>query len=217
MVVSASAGAAGHQHLARHGLGALVAVELLQQVLDEVGGGDVLDLVDHEPALAADAAAADVEHLHGGLELVLGEADDVGVGAVAEHDGVLLQRPLEGAQVVAQPGRALVVELAGRGLHLALDAPGVGRGLAGEEGAEVLDDAPVLLGVDPADARRGALADVAEQAGAPDLAVPLEDPGAAGARREDAQQQVDRLADRPGVGVRAEVAHALALGARASR
>ena len=35
--------------------------------------------------------------------------------------------------------------------------------------------APVLVGADPADARRGALADVAEQARPADLAGPLED------------------------------------------
>ena len=73
--------------------------------------------------------------------------------------------------------------------------------------------APVLLGVDPTDAGRRALADVAQQARAADLAGALEHPGAAGARREDPQQQVDGLADRPGVGVGPEVADALALGA----
>ena len=71
----------------------------------------------------------------------------------------------------------------------------------------------VLVGVDPADARRRALADVAEQARPADLAGALEDAGRAGAHREDPQQQVERLADGPGVRVRPEVAHALALGA----
>jgi hypothetical protein len=52
-----------------------------------------------------------VEDLHGRLELVLGEADDVGVGAVAEDDGLLLQRAVERADVVAQPGRAFVLLL----------------------------------------------------------------------------------------------------------
>ena len=62
------------------------------------------------------------------------------------------------------------------------------------------------------DARGGALADVAEQAGAADLAGPLEDAGGAGACREDPGEGVEGLADRPGVGVGAEVADALALG-----
>ena len=76
-------------------------------------------------------------------------------------------------------------------------------GLAGHEVAEVVDDLAVLVGADPADAGGAALADVAEQAGPPDLAGPLEDAGRAGARREDPQQQVERLADRPGVARRA--------------
>ena len=70
----------------------------------------------------------------------------------------------------------------------------------------------VLVGAHPSDARCAALADVAEQAGPADLAGPLEHARAAGARGEHAQQQVERFADRPGVAVRAEVAHALALG-----
>ena len=75
--------------------------------------------------------------------------------------------------------------------------------------------APVLGRVDPAHARSRALADVAEQARPADLARPLEDPGRAGTHREDPQQRVDGVPDRPGVRVRPEVADAAALGARA--
>ena len=63
------------------------------------------------------------------------------------------------------------------------------------------------------DARGRALVDVAEQAGAPDLAGALEHAVGAGPHREDAQQLVDRLADRPGVAVGAEVPGALLLRA----
>src|SRR4029077_14546947 len=49
-------------------------------------------------------------------------------------------------------------------------------GLPGHEFAEVLGQLTVLLGADPLDARRRALADVTEQAGAADLAGPLEHP-----------------------------------------
>ena len=73
---------------------------------------DVLDLLDDPAALAADPPVAHVEHLDGGLELVLGEGEDVGVGAVGEDDRALLQRPAQGAEVVAQPGRPLVLQLA---------------------------------------------------------------------------------------------------------
>ena len=114
-------------------------------MLDQPGGGQVLDLLDDPAALAADPATADVEDLDRRLELVLGEGEDVGVGGVAEHDGVLLQRPLEGADVVAQPGGPLEVQLGGRGPHLPLELADEPVGVAGHEVAEVLGQRPVLL------------------------------------------------------------------------
>ena len=92
VTASASCGQRGHQDLAGHRLTAVAAVQLQQELLDEATQVDVLDLLDDEAALTTDPAAADVEDLDGGLELVLGEADDVGVGGVAEHDRVLLHR-----------------------------------------------------------------------------------------------------------------------------
>ena len=96
----------GHQDLARDGVPRVVGagVQLEQEVLDELGGAALLDPVGDPAALAADPAAADVEDLDGDLERVLGQRDDVGVGAVAEHHGLLLQRPLHRPEVVAQPG-----------------------------------------------------------------------------------------------------------------
>src|SRR5690606_12770145 len=55
-----------------YGRGLLDAVHLLQQVLDELGVGDVLDLLHDPAALAPDASVADVEDLDRGLELVAG-------------------------------------------------------------------------------------------------------------------------------------------------
>ena len=71
--------------------------------------------------------------------------------------------------------------------------------------------APVLVGRHPVDARGRALADVAEQARSADLRRPLEHPRRARAHREHPQQQVDGLADRPGVAVGPEVLDPLAL------
>ena len=98
-------------------------------------------------------------------------------------------------------------------LHLGLEAGGEPAGLAGHEVAEVLGQRAVILRADPLDARRGALADVTQQAGAADLARPLEHPGRAGPYREHPEQRVHRVADGPGVAVRAEVLGALPLGA----
>ena len=115
-------GTHGHQHLARHRALVGLAVDLLQQVLDQAGGVDLLDLLDHPPALAADPAAADVEDLDGRLQLVLGEGEHVGVGGVGQHDGRLLQRPLQRLDVVAQARRTLEVELGRRRAHRLLEA-----------------------------------------------------------------------------------------------
>ena len=207
----------GHQDLARDRVAGVLdsdaAVELEQEVLHQLGGAALVGAVGHPAALAADAPATDVEDLHRHLERVLGERDDVGVGAVAQHDRLLLQGAVEGAEVVAQAGGLLEVERLGGGVHLPLEALGEGRGAAGHEVAEVVDDLAVLLGRHRAHARRGALVDVAEEARATDLRRALEDAVAARAHREDAQQQVDGLADGPRVAVGAEVAGALALGA----
>ena len=82
--------------------------------------------------------------------------------------------------------------------------------MSGHEVAEVLDDPPVFVDRDPADARRCALADVPQQARPTGLLRPPVDTVRAGTHRKDAQQQVEGFADGPGVRVRPEVADALA-------
>lgn len=180
-------------------------------MLDEGAGGDLLHLVGDPAALTAHASAAHVEDLDGRLQLVLGDRDQVGVGGVGEHDRALLHGLLERPDVVPQSGRPLVLHLLGRLGHLPLQAAQVGTGAAGHEVAELVGQVPVVVGGDTADAGRRALADVTEQAGAAGAGGVLEDARGAGAHREDAQQEVDRVADRPGVPVRPEVAHALLL------
>ncbi len=199
------------QHLLRNRVAALLAVQLLQGVLDQGAGGDLLDLVGHPAALTADPAAAYVEDLHGRLQFVLGDGDEVGVGRVGEHDRVLLHGLLQGPDVVPQAGRPFVLHLVGRLHHLLLQTAEVGAGAAGHEVAELLGQLLVVLGGDPADAGGGALADVAEQAGPAGAGGVLEDAGRAGAHREDPQQQVDGVPDGPRVPVRPEVADALLL------
>ena len=190
-----------------------LAVELAEERLDEGRRRGLLDLLHHPAALAPDPAAAHVEDLHGGLKLVFRQRDHVAVGAVAEDHRLLLQGALQGLDVVPQPGGALVLLLVGGLLHVGGQLPDEAARLAGHEVAEVLGERPVLFLGDPLDAGGGALADVAEQARAADLPGALEHAGGAGADREDAQQRVDRLPDRPRVRVRAEVPRALPLGA----
>ena len=194
----------------------LTGIHLLDEPLDQVGGRRVtVGLVGDPAALTADPPAAHIEDLHRDLERVLRQRDHVRVGAVAEHYRVLRQRLVQRAEVVADLRGPLVLQLGRRGLHLLLQPAHVRRGLAGQEGGEVVDDLAVLVLTDLAGAGRGALADVAEQAGPADLAVPVEDALAARAHREHPQQQVDGLADRPGVTVRTEVPDALLLRAAA--
>ncbi len=86
-------------------------------------------------------------------------------------------------------------------------------GVAVEEVAQLVDQHPVVVLADLTDARAGALLDVEQQARPPEAVVLVVLARAAGADREAAQQQVERVADRVGVGVRTEVAGALALAA----
>ena len=186
-----------------------LAIDLLEQVLDEVRGGGVLDLFDDPAALAADPAAADVEDLHGGFEFILVQGEDVRVGALGQDHGVAFEDLLERDDVVTDPRRPLVVQFRHGGGHV-LFQPGDERlGLTAHEGAEVLGQGAVVLGRDAADARCRALVDVAEQAGPAAGFGPFQDTGAAAADREDAQQGVHGVPDGPG-GVGAEVAGALA-------
>ena len=98
--------------------------------------------------------------------------DDVGVGAVAEHDGLLLQRPVERPEVVAEPGGPLEVHARRTAAYISFSMRLTNSAvLPGHEVAEVLDDRAVLLGADLAHAGRRALVDVAEQAGPADLAA----------------------------------------------
>ena len=151
----------GDENLARHrrrgldvarldvGLCCLFAVELGEKLLDEDGepgvGIGILDRLDgllhHPAALTPHPATADVENLHGHLEFVGGERDDVGVGAAAEDDGLLLQRPPQRADVVAQPRRGLEVQLLRCRAHPILQLAHEPVGAPGEEVAEVFNDA----------------------------------------------------------------------------
>ncbi len=201
------------EDLLGHGVAGLLPVQLLERVLDEARRVDGLDLVRDPAALAAHPPAADVEDLDGGFELVLGDGDEVGVGRVREDDGALLHGALERLGVVPQPGRTLVLHVFGRPHHVLLQAADVGARTAGHEVAEVLGQLAVLLGGDPSDTGGRALADVSQEAGPARALGVLEDTGGARAHGEDPEHQVDRLADGPGVAVRAEVADALLLGA----
>ena len=103
-----------------------------------------------------------MEDLHGRFQVVVGERHHVGVGAVAEHHGLLLHGPLHGGDVVPQPGSPLEVQQFGGLVHLLFHVTDQPVGLAGEEVAEVLDDLPVFVCGHPPHARSRAFVDVPE-------------------------------------------------------
>ena len=163
-----------HEHLARH-LVTVHQIGLRHEALDQLGQILALELVDDVAALPAHPAAANVEDEDRRFELVLGEGDRVGVGVVGQHDRLLLDRPPQRPDVVAQPGRPLVLLLIGGLAHLRLEPAQEAAGLAGQEVAEIVDDLAVLLDRHPADAGRRTLVDVAEKARPADLLGPLVD------------------------------------------
>ena len=201
----------GHQDFARKpalDLGVL-AVDLLEEVFDEVGGGEVLHLLDNPAALAADPAAPDMEHLDGRFEFVLVQGENVGVGVLGEHHGVPFEDLLEGGDVIPQAGGAFVVKDGDGGPHLLFEPRDEPLGLASHEGAEVLGQGAVFLGRDTADAGGRAFVDVAQQAGPAAGLRPLQDSRAAAAHGKDPEQSVHGFPDGTGR-VRAEVTGALA-------
>src|SRR5690606_35942582 len=116
----------------------LLAVELGEELFDEqreffgvvgpLGGLDTFDvavlgtieyvagLLDDPAALASHAATAYVEDLDGNLEVVARERHEVGVGAVAEHDGLLLECLAQRPEIVTQARCGLEIEFLRGGL-----------------------------------------------------------------------------------------------------
>src|SRR5262249_11492343 len=82
------------------------------------------------PLAAHDPALADEEDLDGGLQVVLGDADDVEVLVAVGHHLLALDGLAHRGQPVPDPGRQLVLQAVGRGLHLLLEATDHGVGVA---------------------------------------------------------------------------------------
>ncbi len=186
---------------------------LLEDVGDQLGPGEVLDLVDDEPLAPHHPPPADVEHLDSGFQLVLGDAEAVQVlGPFGDHL-LLLDGLAHRAEAVAEAGGALELQMVRGLLHLVLQPAQHGLAVAVEELEQLLHQGGVVGRVDGLDARSRALLDVVQQAGPALLLVDVELVVGAGADGEGAQQRVEGVADGVGVGVGAEIAVALALGA----
>ncbi len=187
-------------------------VDLLDEPRDEVAGIEGFGLVDDPRALADDPPVAHVEHVGRGLVLLVLEPHDVDVHPGREHDGVPVEDGVDRREPVAGLRRGLESLAPRRVLHRAGEVAHDPLGVAREDRAHLLRRPPVLVGRDAPDARGRALVDVAEEARAIRARGPREDSRAARAHREDGQEGVEGLADRPDLGVRPEVARAPASG-----
>ena len=197
-----------HEHLLGHALRRLVTVERLDDAVDHPAWRQRLDLVEHEPLAPHDPALAHEEHLHGRFEFVVREPDHVDILVAVGHHLLALDRPPHGRQPITHVGRPLVLHLVGGPPHLGLEAVDDVVGVAVEEVAQLGDELAIGHLVYLADARPAALLDVEQQARPPQPLVLAELPRAARADRERPQQQIERVADRVGVGVGPEVAGA---------
>ena len=203
----------GDQHLLGHAEGRFVAVELFEDAIDQPAGAQLLDLVDHEALAADDPALAHVEDLHGRFQVIIGQADHIDVFAALGHHLLLLDGPVHRCQAIAHPRRPLVLHRVRRRAHLGVESLDDVVGVAFEEVAELCHELAVVDLIDLADAWTTALLDVEQQTRPAEPLMLVELAGAAGADREAAQQQIERVADRVGVCVRSEVLGSLALAA----
>ena len=203
-----------HQHPRRHLLA--LHVQLLEERGDQTGPIEVLDPVDDPAAPTEHPAATDVEDLDRGLEVVLDERHHVEILGRREHHLLGLERSPCREELVAEARRLLELLALGSGAHLGLQPAEHGPRVPGEELAHRLDVGSVRL---VGDARRfghagaGAASDVVVQARPLGARALVEERVRARPDGEHPGQRVEGVADRPGVAVRAEVAHALALRA----
>ena len=82
-----------------------------------------------------------MEDLDGGLQIIAVDGNDIGVGVVGEHHRLLLHRLLHRAELVAQRGGALEIEVLGGRLHVVTDLAHHPLGVAPrEERAQPVDE-----------------------------------------------------------------------------
>ena len=154
-------------------------------------------------------AVADDEELEAGLPLLAGDPDDILLGAAECRDLLLLDRALDGAQLVPRDRSLLVAECRRMVFHLIAQLVGDPFLASVEEVDHAVDGGPVLGLLDRLDARALAALDVVEQARPLQDALALGDLQVAGAEGEDPAQQLQRLVDAGGGRVRADVATAV--------
>ena len=197
-----------NEHLARDVDGRGIPVRPLEHLVDEVAARDVELLLDRRRAHTAHAAAADHELLDRSVQLVLGDAEQVGIRVGGQHQRALGQHGIYRDEPVPVDGGRFVVHRGGRLAHPGVELLGEPLVSAGHERDEVVDDRAVLLDRHLHRARAAAAPDLPGEARAPGGHRLLVARVAARADREDLDHQVDRVVHGPHLGVRTEVLRA---------
>ena len=150
-------------------------------------------------------AVADHEQLEAGLRLLASDPDHVLLRAGVGGDLLLLDGPLDRAQLVAGHRSGLVPKSVRLRRHLTPQLVRDPLLLAVQEIDNAIDGASIVGLGDGLDTGRLAAVDVIEQAGPLEDALPLRDVQVAGAKREDLAQQLERLVHARGGRVGPEV------------
>ena len=183
-----------------------VRIHLHQKVGHQVGVIDVLNSFDAPVAFAANRAGAHIKSVHGGFELVAGEAEHVRVHILVEDDGVLLHHGFQHLDLVAQSGGFLEFEFGAGLFHVAGQLGDVWPSeSSGHHADQLFAQPPVFVRFNAVHAGCGAFADGSEQAWPSGQLRLMEHVGGAGAYRERAQQPVKTVPQFPHFGIGAEI------------
>ena len=181
-------------------------IHLLEEASHERRVVRAVHALDHPAARAPDASATHMENVDRSVQVVADERKHVRVRAIVEHDRIALQYRTQSLDIVAQLRRALEVKRHRLLAHLLLQLTDHRARAPLHKLAQALGEFSMLLHRNAPDARGGTLVDVAEQARTSLRLRALKHTRRTRAHREDAQQLIDRLANRPHLRVRAEVA-----------
>ena len=184
-------------------------IELLEEARQDFVVARVRRGVEQEHVAPDELAVPDGEELHGRFVVLAGQPDEVELGPREGRHLLRLHRPLDRPDLVAQDDSPLELHLLGGGLHLLLQGPNHRLLAAFEEGGDLGDVLGIGGPVDGLDAGALAALDVVQQAGSLEGALAVADVDGAGAKREEAPDQVHRLVDRRCRRIRPEVATAV--------
>ena len=186
-----------------------VAVVLERERLEDRRHVLALDVLEMEAVAVDHLAAAEREHLHGGAIALGSDAEHVDRAGLPPVCALLLGQVLDREEPVPVPRRVLEALVGGRLAHLLLQHPHDRLRVAGEEVDDSVDDLPVGVLRDVADARRVAALDVEVETRDP--RVPARLRPFTGPELEDAVEHVERLPHLLRVRIRPEVEDAAAM------